>query len=419
MMNPKISEHEWNQIVEAAFAPDAPDPQFSARYYAKRQTLERRIAMKQKKRTMKKLSTGFLIAAAAACIAVSGVSVAAANGKLDLLRNILSQTDLHNGPDAPDALIDPAAENTADNDLSETVFAGTDSLRVSTFGMYYDSNMLMLTLAVTPQNGTLLPKDALFVPYFEHITADGSQQLQPGGIGAVEYLVPDAATDTAYLTYYLTQPGIAGGTLRVTLQNAYSQEQISSVFKSVCAAQKQQKDDYGWNNMEIAAWKALWQSGDLDERTRKTEAALLAESDRLLTGTWTADLAVPEKDSVPLTIEADGFRVTADTLSLYTEYDKDAAATPVYLVTCKDGTVLCGYTGTNEETYLKETGEIDGNTKYFAYSFGAENGCVHCYDTPHAAEDIAGISVYLFDYTPDADGHLALTAEKHVLYTAS
>lgn len=420
-MNLNISEHEWNQIVEAAFAPDAPDPQFSPRYCAKRQALERRIAMKQHNRTMKKHSAGFFIAAAAACAALSGVTAAATTGKLDLFRNILSQTKPGSGPESPAALVDPAPEDTALHNLAETetVFTGEDSLRVSTVAMNYDSNSLILMLAIETQNGTVLPQDALFVPYFERVTADGVQQMNSSGISAVEHLVTDTVTDTAYLTYYLTQPEIAGSTLRVTLKNAYSQAQLNTVRKDVYAAQEQWRNDYGWDALETAEWKALWQAEDLDGRALETEAALLAESDSVLTGTWTADLAVPELDSVPMTVEKDGFRVTADTLSLYTEYDKETTASLAYLVKFKDGTVLCDYTDTNGNAYLKECGEIDDNTAVFAYGFGAESSSVRCYDAPHAAEDIAEISVYLFDYEPDADGHKALTAEKHILYTAS
>lgn len=420
-MNPKLTEQEWNQIVEAAFAPDAPEPQFSARYCANRQALERRIAMKQHKKSTHKKSTGFLIAAAAACAALTGVTAAAVTGRLDLLRDVLSQTELRNGPDVPAALIDNVAEDEAPRNLAEpaTLFAGDESLCISAAAMNYDSNTLMLTLALTPQEGTVLPQDALFIPYFERITEDGAQRINPSGIYAVEHLVTDAATDTAYLTYYLTQPDIAGSTLRVTLQNAYSQAQIDAVSDGIRAAQKQWRIDYGADSMSIEEWKALWQAEDLDSRTNETAAALLAESDSLLCGTWAADLEVPETDTAPLTAEADGFRVTADTLSLCTAYDKETSAYQAYIITFRDGTVLCTYTGTNEEAYLKEIGAIDGNTVYFPYSFGTENGRIHCYDAPHAVEDIAEIQVYLFDYVPDDSGAYQMHAEQHTLYTAS
>lgn len=419
-MNPNISEHEWDQIVEAAFAPDAPDPQFSEQYCAKRQALERRIAMKQHKRSINKKSTGFFIAAAAACAALSGVTAAATTGKLDLLRDILTQTKLSNGPESPAALVDTAAEDAAPHHLAETeiLFAGEDSLRISAVAMNYDSSTLMLTLAIEPQNGTVLPEDALFIPYFERITADGARQISQSGIGAVEYLVTDTASDTAYLTYYLTQSEIAGSTLHITLQNAYSQAQIAAVYKDICSEMDQWTADYGRDTMDIAEWKALWQAEDLDERMHQTESELLAGSDRLLTGTWTADISVPETAPTPLSIDRDGFRILADTLSLRAEYDENAAASPVYLMTFKDGTVLCDFTGTNEEAYLKEQNEIDDTTVYFAYTFGTDSS-IRCYDAPHAVEDIAEISVYLFDYEPDADGHFSLTAEKHILYTAS
>lgn len=418
-MNPKHTEQEWNQIIEAAFAPDAPDPQFSARYCANRQALIRRIAMKQQKRSVQKRSTGILIAAAV-CAALSGVTVAAATGTLDLFRNVLSQTTLHNGPESPAALVSPAEGETAVQHLAETetVFTGTDSLRISTVAMNYDSNTLMLTLALEPQNGITLPERALFVPYFQLVTAEGVQQLSRSGIGAVEQLVTDDTTDTCYLTYYLTQPEIAGSTLRVTLQNAYTPAQIDAVCQGVNAAQEQWAADYGRDSMKTAEWKSLWQAENLDGRTQETEAALLAESDKLLCGTWTADIAVPETDTAPLTLEKDGFRITADTLSLRTKCETETTASEAYLITFTDGTVLCEVTGTNETAYLKAQGLITDDTAFFAYTFGADDNTIHCYDAPHPVSDIAEIRVCLFDYKPDADGRSALTAAQHILYTA-
>lgn len=377
--------------------------------------------MKQHKKTTHKKSTGFIIAAAAACTALTGVTAAAVTGKLDLLRDVLSQTELRNGPLVPAALLDDAAEGETPQNLTEpeTIFAGDESLQITAVSMNYDSNTLMLTLALTPQNGTVIPEDALFVPYFEHITEDGIQRLDShSGICAVEHLVTDAAADAAYLTYYLAQPEIAGSTLRVTLQNAYSQQQINAVFQGIHAAQEQWHIDYGADSMSAEEWKALWQAEDLDSRTCETEATLLAESDNLLCGTWTADLEIPESDSAPLTAEADGFRVTADTLSLRAEYEETSAA-EIFLITFRDGTVLCGRPGTNEERYLRENGVIDENTVYASYTCGMENGYVLCYDAPRLVADIAEIEVYLFDYVIDSDTESHMTVEQHTIYSAS
>ncbi|MCR5167071.1 MAG: hypothetical protein K6C13_07630, partial [Oscillospiraceae bacterium] len=95
-------------------------------------------------------------------IAASGITAAAASGKLDLFHDILTRTELSEGGD-PLPLM---KENTSADELSEmepfitddTVqFSGDDTLDISTVCLYNDRNTLMMTLAVETQGNITLP----------------------------------------------------------------------------------------------------------------------------------------------------------------------------------------------------------------------------------------------------------------------
>ncbi|MCR4645682.1 MAG: PASTA domain-containing protein [Oscillospiraceae bacterium] len=49
-MRPKITDKEWDKIVQDAFSAGAPEPHFSEEYCAKRQKLERKLAMKEERK---------------------------------------------------------------------------------------------------------------------------------------------------------------------------------------------------------------------------------------------------------------------------------------------------------------------------------------------------------------------------------
>ncbi|MDE5768803.1 MAG: hypothetical protein K2H82_05395 [Oscillospiraceae bacterium] len=51
--NRKLTEKEFQEIVSRAFSPDLPEPKFSAKYYQHRQELERKVAMKDSKKSKK------------------------------------------------------------------------------------------------------------------------------------------------------------------------------------------------------------------------------------------------------------------------------------------------------------------------------------------------------------------------------
>ena len=346
-------------------------------------------------RQTKKRRLPVMIAAAAAAAAVFGVSAAAVSGRLDLFKNILGRTvlsDAENLPLMSDAA-DPAAMEPFLHE-NETVFAGSDSLHISTVGMYGDSNTVMLSLELLPQNGTELPEDAVFVPYFYR--ADGS--LIEGGTGSAEALTADPSGHAYYLTYYLAAPELAGSTIRAELKNAYTPAQIGAVRAGIQAAQEQWRADYGADSMSTDDWKALWQAENLDGRTAETEASLLESSGAVISGTWSAEIAV-QNAAAPRVFAADDFRVTADSLSLTAENHSDTADVG-FMVTLTDGTRLLDLSGTSETQALYDAGILSAGdaVKQFAYGRGTDDGMVWCYSEPVQTSDIAAVTALVYTY---------------------
>lgn len=346
-------------------------------------------------RQTKKRRLPVMIAAAAAAVAVLGVSAAAVSGRLDLFKNILGKTVLSDADNLP--LMSDAADTAAMEQFmqeDETVFAGSDSLRVSTVGMYSDNNTVMLSLELIPQNGTVLPENAVFVPYFYR--ADGS--LIEGGTGSAETLTADPSGNAYYLTCYLAAPELAGSTIRAELKNAYTPAQISAVHADIQAAQAQWRADYGADAMSTDEWKALWKAENLDGRTAETEASLLERSEAVLSGTWSAEIAVQDA-AAPLVFAADDFRVTADSLSLTAENHSDTANVG-FMVTLKDGTKLLDMDGTSETQALYDAGILspEDTVKQFAYGRGTDDGMVWCYSEPVQTAEIAAVTALIYTY---------------------
>ena len=398
--NREINPQEWEQIVDAAFSPDAAEPQFSAAYKEKKQRLMQRTAAAQKPvhRRMHRM----IAFAAAACLALTGITAAAATADPALFRRILSRTQMHEGPSEPLAAAGEESSPLTTQNLNaeDILFAGDSSIQIAEAGMLHDSNTLMLSLQLTPQQGTKLPADALFIPYFESLSEDGTVLQSFGGLGQTEPLTADDVTNQASLTYYLAVPELSGNTLRVTLQNAYSQAQLEAVYQGIRNAQDTWAAEYGRDQMSVEEWKQLWQSEHLDQRTADTAKQLLAESDCMISGTWTADLAIPAlpADSV-LTAEQDGWRAAADTLSLRTYDSADLGSdNAVFVVRFTDGTVLYSQSGTGEEALLRQEGVLDESCVPFAYQRGTEDGSIFSYPSPHSSDTVAELHVYRFRY---------------------
>ena len=344
-----------------------------------------------------------LLTLAAALIAVSGVTAAAASGKLELFRSILSRTALHEGGSSLPLM----EEETTPEELAEMEplvmenavhFTGDDILRISTVCLYHDTNTLMMTLAVEVQYGVTLPKDAQFIPYFTIDTEDGEELLHQSGMGATESLVPGEREGLYYLTYYLVRPELAGKTIHARLENAYSPEQIQTVFEGIQSAQIQWMEDYGADSMTTDEWKALWKAEDLDGRTLALTQSLLDESDKALEGTWTADIPLTDTEEPLLSIDKSGYQIAADSLSVEINYEEQYGKQPVFLFTMRDGTVLTTSTGNGIAGWLTEHNALPENYQRFAHVRGTDTGQVYSYGSLCRSDRIQKIEVYLFEY---------------------
>ena len=363
------------------------------------ENIEQRVMQKigtPRIRQTRKRRLPVMIAAAAAAVAVFGVTAAAVSGRLDLFRNVLGKTvisDADNLPLTNQKEADPAAMAPFMQE-DATVFEGSDALRISTVGMYNDRDTLMLMLEMTPQNGTELPEDALFIPYFYR--ADGT--LITGGPGKTEQLVKADAGNSYYLTYYLAAPELAGSTVRVELKNAYTQAQLNAVQAGLVAAQDQWRTEYGGDSMSVDEWKALWQSEDLDGRTFDTTAALLENSDAILQGTWSAEIAVPDT-AAPVVYASEHFRVTAGSLSVESE-NYSGQNDVSYMIRLTDGRTLVDGGGTSERQAMYDAGILSAEDTVceFAYAFGADGKMIRCFSEPVSADEITSVTALLFDY---------------------
>lgn len=74
-MYPNFTEKEWEQILENAFSPDAPEPPFSKSYHVRRLAMEKEFVMK-KKRSVRKSTIKILAIAAAAAIMTPAAVIA-------------------------------------------------------------------------------------------------------------------------------------------------------------------------------------------------------------------------------------------------------------------------------------------------------------------------------------------------------
>ena len=169
------------------------------------------------------------------------------------------------------------------------------------------------------------------------------------------------------------------------------------MYAGVQSAQAQWRADYGADSMSVEDWKALWKSENLDSRTAKTEASLLENSDAVLRGTWSAEIAVPEA-AAPRVFASEDFRVTADSLSLTARNTENPDVS--YMVTLADGTKILESGGTSERQAMYDAGILSENdtVREFAYMRGADGETVLCYSEPVQTSDIAAVTALIFTY---------------------
>ncbi|MDE7122107.1 MAG: hypothetical protein K2O42_08115 [Oscillospiraceae bacterium] len=100
--NRKLTEKEFQEIVSRAFSPDLPEPKFSAKYYQHRRELERKVAMKDSKKSRKNDrpertgKAGFALMTA--CVmGITGLAVYSGIGIYNVGRTIQSVDSVQSG----------------------------------------------------------------------------------------------------------------------------------------------------------------------------------------------------------------------------------------------------------------------------------------------------------------------------------
>ena len=126
----------------------------------------------QKKRPIRHINLRMIIICAAAVLtAVSGLTVAAATDGFGHFRSILHRTEPSANISEELPLVNGGDVSGMEQNISESriVFTGSDSMTVSTAGMYYDNNTLMLSVEMKLNGDIFVPDNALAVPYFSKI----------------------------------------------------------------------------------------------------------------------------------------------------------------------------------------------------------------------------------------------------------
>lgn len=356
----------------------------------------------------------FIFCAAAVLTAVSGLTVAAATDGFDHFRSILHRTEPSANISEELPLMNGGKVSDMEQNISENriVFTGSDSMTVSTAGMYYDNNTLMLSVEMKLNGDISVPDNALAVPYFSKIK-DGvrTELTNQSGLYNTARLTKGDAPDTYYATFYLTEKGLLDSKIGITFRNIITTNDAADINNALIAEQELWRNAFDLDSHTVEEWKQYWKDNDFDKRTHDFVDARLADCNSVVTGEWSAELDITDIDGAA-TFSRDGFAVTADTLSLTLDIEQKLPDTvfAVPIVTMGDGTVVFDG-GTSEERLLTQMGVISPNEKCKRYAHRFSN--VFSYSEPHKVSSISEISVYVFESGSDG-----LTANRHIIYEA-
>lgn len=369
----------------------------------------------QKKRPIRRVRPKlFIICAAAVLTAVSGLTVAAATDGFSHFRSILGRTEPSGNLSDELPLMSGGDVSGMEQNISENriVFTGSAAMTVSTAGMYYDNNTLMLSVEMRAGTDKAIPDNAIILPYFTKIKGGVSTELpNQSGLANAAALTRGDEPDTYYATFYLTEKDLADSKVGVTLKNIITTDDTADVYSALIAEQESWRDEFDLDSHTIEEWKQYWHDNDFDKRTRDFVEARLAECCSVMNGEWSAEVDISDIGKAA-TFSRDGFTVTADTLSLTLDIEQElpeyAFAVPV--VTMSDGTVIFDG-GTSEENLLSQMGVIRSGEKCRRYAHIFAN--VFSYSEPHHVSSIADISVYVFESNDSG-----LTAKRRIIYEA-
>ena len=356
----------------------------------------------------------FIISIAAALTAVTSITAAAYSDNFGGFKKILRHTEASPAVNSELPLVNGSDTDGMEDNISvdSVAFTGSDSVSVKTAGMYYDNNTFMLSVEMKVGNGITIPDNAVVLPYFTKYANGQAEELrEQSGSGNAAKLVKGDDAQTYYATFYISDEDLAGSTIGVRLENIINQNVVSDCQSALVAEQNKWHEEFGTDS-SIEDWKAYWKENDLDKRTLDFMDSYYRDCDKIVEGSWTAEVEVPADIADTNTFENNGFRVKTDTLSITVDAERDIPEGAAYepVITLKNGDVIFT-TGTKETEWLRENGVFTSEDKH--ENFASVYSNVFSYSKPHDVDDIAEVAVYIFNY----EG-AELTVEKNLVYTA-
>lgn len=342
-------------------------------------------------------------AAAIAAVVIVGGTVYAVSGRLEEFFSALSRSEIHSS-DTNHGYLPAIGESNVDMseyyDFPEANFETDGSVSAELLGVYGDSSTLMLSVMITPQNGVDISNmDMPF--YFKLKKTDGSEKfLFQSGMGDIEKFTPADVEGAYCLTFYLTEPNIAGGRLLIESDGIYTREQTIAVCEKIREYQEQLRavgeKKRGWSDEEV-------QESYMIERAFYKDVAPEA------TGAVSAEIEIPPSQTEPIELNAYGISARLDSLSLYVsdvpaEYKSDRYAGTAHTIYLKDGSIISD----QSPNYSFPDTEID-LSKFSEYPYirgtNVKDGRICCFNRPISIDEIEKISVGVINYDADNIEH--------------
>ena len=208
--------------------------------------LRNRRSIKMKKNFKIRKITAVCAAAIAAVVIVGG-TVYAVSGRFDEFFSALSRSEISDST-AESGLLPSVGENTADMseyyNFPEAHFETDGNVSAELLGVYGDSSTLMLSMVITPENGVDISN--MCMPfYFTLKTPDGSEKtLGQSGMSGIPEFTPSDTDGSYFLTFYLTDPNMAGSRLLIESDGIYTESQIHAAFERIVEYQHQERAQF-------------------------------------------------------------------------------------------------------------------------------------------------------------------------------
>lgn len=360
------------------------------------------------------------IAAAAACM---GITVGAVSGRLGEFFNTLSKSEISDS--VPGNGLPAIGENSVDMteyySLPEAAFTTDGTVSAELLGIYNDSSAVMLSIMITPENGEDISD--MYMPfYFTIKSPDGSEKtLGQSGLAGLEHFTAADADGSYCLTFYLTDPDIAGSTLKIESDGLYTVSHTEAAFKKISEYQKQLREQFA-NDVDWFEYKKnnSWHYGNARDYYEGQRIAL-KEVNPDVSGSVSAEIKIPETSAEPMETNAYGVTMRLDSLSLYVseipdELAGDRHAGDAYTVYLKDGSIISDEFFMFDDVVLTNSGYNFNGTQYsqYAYMRGTETGSIRCFDRPIAADEVEKVVMYILNYDQDYNEQI----NEYLLYSA-